>query len=254
MPTNDQPLVILCAMHAEADAIIAALGLEPADHPWPDELPPRLWRGVIGGHSVDLVVNGLDPRTGAQLIGTTPATLAAQLVIAHLTPSALLVAGAAGGCSQETEIGQVLLIERAYHHDRRIPLPEFADYAHGPEGLVSSPELAEALGARLGTISTGNALDTPEIDLAFFRAHGVTVKDMETASIAWVASLTRTPVLALRAITDYYDHPTPEHQFLANFDAALCGLSGAIARGLPRLIAGGLVERAGRQKTGGPHT
>lgn len=236
MPSQHRPFVILCAMHTEADAIIDALDLKPAPHPWPNHLPPRIWSGVINNHPVTLAVNGRDPRTNAELIGTTPATLATTLVIDHLNPSAILIAGAAGGCSQTTTIGQVLLIDRAFHHDRRIPLPEFADYAHGPELLHCPQHLADALNIRIATISTGNAIDSPEIDLAFFKANSVTVKDMETASIAWVAALSGTPVIALRSITDHYDHPSPEHQFLSNFEHALRNLADSIKQGLPALL------------------
>lgn len=232
------PITILCAMQAEADAIIHTLGLSPARAPWPDHLPPRFWSGPVAGTETHLVTNGHDPRTNADLIGTTPATLAALTAITHLSPSLLLIAGAAGGRSGATEIGQVLLIDRAFHHDRRIPLSMFADYAHGPEPLDHSPALAAAFGVRTATISTGNALDTLDHELAFFDRHAITVKDMETASVAWAAAQHRTPVAALRSITDFFDHPTPEHQFLANFDHALANLGETIARGLPGLVAG----------------
>lgn len=225
-------LAILCAMGAEADAVAQALNLKPAPAPWPATLPPRLWSGRVMGRTINLVSNGHDARTGADLIGTTPAVLATTTLINHLRPSALLIAGAAGGCSESTSIGQVLLIDRAYHHDRRIPLPGFADYAHGPEQLHHSPQLAQAFGATIANISTGNGLDTLPHELDFFRRHQVTVKDMETASIAWVANLHAVRPIALRSITDFYDHPTPEHQFLANFDHALSALARSIGEGI----------------------
>ena len=234
--TIRKPLVILCAMQGEADAIIARMGFSPVDAPWPGSLPPRMWAGNVDGHLVRLVTNGHDPRTGADLIGTTPATLATSLIVEKLEPGMILVAGAAGGCSESTKVGDVLLIERAFHHDRRIPLPEFAEYAHGPERLHASPHLAEAFGAKIGTISTGNALDTLDWELAFFKENGVTVKDMETASIAWTATLSGVPVMALRSITDHYDHPSPESQFLTNFEQALRNLAESVATGLPALL------------------
>ncbi len=231
------PIIILCAMQGEAHAIIERLGMMPDNCPWPKSLPPRMWSGKVEGERVVLVTNGYDPRTGADLIGTTPATLATSLIVEKLDPGMILIAGAAGGCSESTAVGDVLLIERAFHHDRRIPLPEFAEYAHGPETLHASPHLAEAFGAKMGTISTGNALDTLAWELAFFKENGVTVKDMETASIAWTANLSGVPVMALRSITDYYDHPSPESQFLANFELALRNLAKSIAAGLPVLLS-----------------
>lgn len=241
MTETPKPIVILCAMQGEADAIIERLGMTPHAYPWPESLPPRMWSGEVEGEWVVLVTNGHDPRTGADLIGTTPATLATSLIVEKLNPRAILVAGAAGGCSERTRVGQVHLIERAFHHDRRIPLPEFADYAHGPETLVASNHLADAFGAQMGTISTGNALDTLDWELAFFRERGITVKDMETASIAWTANLSGVPVLALRSITDHYDHPAPESQFVANFEHALRELAESIAVGLPIVIRDRLI-------------
>lgn len=223
-------------MQGEADAIIARLGLTPAPTPWPETLPPRMWSGMVDGEQVLLVTNGHDPRTGADLIGTTPATLATSLIVEKLNPALILVAGAAGGCSRSTKVGDILIIDRAYHHDRRIPLPEFEDYAIGPEHLLCSQRLAEAFRARVGRISTGNALDTLPPELDFFKTHDITVKDMETASITWTANLSDVPVVAVRAITDHYDHPAPESQFLTNFEHALRHLGESVSRGLPSLL------------------
>ena len=228
-------IVILCAMQGEADAIIASLGLESCVQPWPDSLPPRLWEGQVAGSRVLLVTNGHDPRTGADLIGTTPATLATSLIVEKLQPAVILIAGAAGGCSSRTRVGDVLLIDKAFHHDRRIPLPEFAEYAHGPEPLLANESIAQAFGATIANISTGNALDTLDTELEFFAGNDVSVKDMETASIAWTANLSDVPVMALRAITDHYDHPAPESQFLSNFEHALRHLAESVSRGLPTL-------------------
>ncbi len=224
-------LTILCAMQPEADAIIAALELTKTNTPWPTNLPPKLWSHP--DHPLTLVTNGHDPRTNANLIGITPATYATQLLINHLNPSCLLIAGAAGGDSASTSIGQTFLIDQAYHHDRRIPLPEFAHYAHGPEPLHAP----QSIDLPTATISTGNALDTLPHELDFFKAHNSTVKDMETASIAWTASLHQTKAIAIRSITDFYDHPTPETQFLNNFDLALTNLAQAIKSNLPALLA-----------------
>lgn len=221
-------------MQAEADPIIAALGLQPATPPWPSALPMHHWQHPTD--PITLTTNGTDPRHNVDLIGTTPATLAAHAIIEHTQPAAILVAGACGGHSARTAIARVHIIDRAYHHDRRIPLPGFDTYGLGPEPLHHTPQLAQAFNATPATISTGNALDTLPTELDFFDQHNVTTKDMETASIAWTASHTNTPVIALRAVTDYFDHPTPEHQFLANFDAATTALAESVRQGIQTLI------------------
>jgi nucleoside phosphorylase len=229
------PLVtILCAMRAEANPIIARLGLRPAGPGWDARLPMRCWSHP--SEPVTLVINGTDARTGVDLIGTTPATLATQVIVHHQRPAAILVAGAAGGRSGRTEIGRVHLVDRAFHHDRRIPLPGFESYGIGPEPLHHTTALAEACGVSVATISTGNALDTLDAELAFFDHRAVTLKDMETASIAWTAGLTGTRVMALRSVTDFFDHPSPQEQFLANFDAAVTSLAASVERGLGAIL------------------
>jgi 5'-methylthioadenosine nucleosidase len=227
-------VTILCAMRAEAEPIIAGLGLEPAEPGWNAAWPVRCWRHPA--EPVTLVVNGTDARTGVDLIGTTPAVLATLAVVGHLRPRAILVAGAAGGHSERTAIGRVHLVDRAFHHDRRIPLAGFDACGIGPEPLHHSGALAEAFGVGMASISTGNSLDTLPGELAFFERHAVTLKDMETASVAWTAAHAGTRVVALRAVTDFFDHPTPEHQFLANFDAAVTNLAACVGRGLPGLL------------------
>lgn len=227
-------VTILCAMRAEADPIIGALGLEPHEPGWDPALPMRCWRHPC--EPVALVINGTDRRTGVDLIGTTPATLATHAIVQHLRPAAILVAGAAGGRSGRTEIGWVHLVDRAFHHDRRIPLPGFDAYGVGPEPLHCTPDLAAGFGVGVATISTGNSLDTLPGEMDFFERHGVALKDMETASIAWTAAHTGTKVVALRSVTDLFDQPTPEHQFLANFEAAVTNLGACVARGLPALL------------------
>ena len=56
-----------------------------------------------------------------------------------------------------------------------------------------------------GIVSSGNSLDFTKDELALFEAHGVAVKEMEAAAIAWAAHLHGTPTFALKAITDIVD-------------------------------------------------
>jgi len=231
-------VVVLCAMRAEAAPIIAGLGLEAGDPPWDERLPMGYWRHPVD--DVTLVTNGVDARTGADLIGTTPATLATAAICEHLDPDALLIAGAAGGRSGATEIGRVHMVDRAFHHDRRIPLDGFGEYAIGPEALCHCADVARACGAVISTGSTGNGLDTLAGEMAFFDRHGVVVKDMETASVAWTAGRYGTRVVALRAITDYFDRAQPEEQFVANFDLAVGRLAGVTVPVVAALVAGAM--------------
>jgi nucleoside phosphorylase len=81
--------------------------------------------------------------------------------------------------------------------------------------------MAQALGLKEGGVSTGNALDYTDICLQLIDQNEGSVKEMEAAAIAWVASWLKIPFLALKSVTDIVDgeHPTQE-EFLRNLDAA----------------------------------
>lgn len=54
-------------------------------------------------------------------------------------------------------------------------------------------------------MSTSNSLDYTKEDMEAMEKHGVAVKEMEAAAIAWSAHLFGTPMFALKAITDIVD-------------------------------------------------
>lgn len=56
-----------------------------------------------------------------------------------------------------------------------------------------------------GIVSSGNSLGHSKEDMELMIQHGVAVKEMEAAAIAWAAHLHDTPFLALKAITDLVD-------------------------------------------------
>ena len=58
-------------------------------------------------------------------------------------------------------------------------------------------------------MSSGNSLDFTKEDLDLFESHGVAVKEMEAAAVAWAAHLHATPMFALKAITDIVDGAPP---------------------------------------------
>jgi nucleoside phosphorylase len=73
---------------------------------------------------------------------------------------------------------------------------------------VESPpalRLIEALGLKSGIVSSGNSLNCGPEDRAALEASGASIKEMEGASIAYVASLFAVPLLAIKAITDIVD-------------------------------------------------
>ena len=233
---NYAKTTIVMAMQAEARPLIERLKLERQ----PTLGVPVEMYGDPDG-PVTLVTNGRDAVTGVDNIGTQPATLAAWLAIERCKPDLLLNAGTAGGFAERgAVIGDVFLSADAIRfHDRRIPLPGFREYGIGNYPVVDVASLAARLGLKTGVVSTGNSLDCPPVDLEAMQANDADVKEMEAAAIAWVASITATPMVAVKAVTDLVDLPHPaEEQFVANLALASARLADAVVELLPLLRAG----------------
>ena len=173
-------------------------------------------------------------------IGTQPAALQAYVAMRAFAPAVVLSAGTCGGLeSLGFRIGEVVAAAGEFlYHDRRVPIPGFDAYARGHYPAADGRALAAALGLRAGAVASGNDLETHPHDLAFFARHGVVAKEMEAASVAWVGGLLGVPVHALKAITDFVDHPaSTAAQFEANFQAACASLTSAVVRASDWLLS-----------------
>lgn len=229
-------IVVYCAMEAEAAPFVAHHGLVAAPGLLPPPLPCGVYAGTVHGCSVTVVTGGRDAAHGVDSVGTVAAALSVSAALSALSPVHLLLnVGTAGGfAALGGAVGDVYLATGTRHHGRRIPIPGFS--AFGVYALPShpaAPSLAAALGFKTGVVSSGDSLDASVDDLAELGASGAAVKDMEAASVAYVARMHGVPLLALKAVTDVVDggRPTAE-EFLANLGAAAAALQAA----LPRLI------------------
>jgi 5'-methylthioadenosine nucleosidase len=216
-------VVIQMAMEAEAAPVVRALGLinpEPLAPP----LAAQVWAGEHAGLQVRLVTHGRDPRFGVDAIGTQPAAVTAWVACERYRPAILLNAGTAGGFARAgAAIGDVYVSDGPVaFHDRRVPLGPFEACGVGSYPCLDCLSLAATLGLKLGQLTTGDSLDLCDADARAIEASGATVKDMEAASIAWVASIWATPFVALKAITDLVDgeHAATE-AFVRNLDLAV---------------------------------
>ena len=225
-------VLVVMAMAAEAEPIAEALGLEETDRPVGDFLPVRWFEG----RDVWLALNGPDRRYHVDSIGTTAAALTTLRAIERSDPSWVVSAGTAGGFADRGgSIGQVVLARGpVIHHDRRVPLAGFEEYAAGSYPSADLGDLADRLGFTNGPCSSGDSLDAPSTDLAAMAVHGTLAKDMEAAAVARVAELTGRPFTALKVITDIVDGPRPTaEEFVENLHTA----SARLAEALPRLLA-----------------
>ncbi len=227
-------LLIVMAMHAEAEPVIRRLALKAVQTPpWASPVPMRLWQGQLGLLEVDLVVNGVDPASGLDLIGTQPATASTMLGCEAFKPDLVLSAGTCGGfLKRGATIGKVYLAtDRVWFHDRRVPIPGFDELARGGYPVADLSAIGAALGLEPGIVSTGDSLDLSPEDSARIEQVGAHAKEMEAAAVAWVAGLFGAQFTALKAVTDMVDgeHPTQD-EFFANLKHATESLAGALVR------------------------
>lgn len=214
------------AMAAEATPLLAAIGADEIEAPgWASGLPTRLFRQPDhGGVDVLVATNGTDPRTGVDCIGGQAAALSTLVALRAHSPDLVLSAGTAGGWARAgAAIGDVYIAwDRFVHHDRRIAIPGFDEFGMGNHPAADLRDHAEAIGCRLGVVTTGESLDETDVDRLRILESGAEVKDMEGAAVAWVASLHQTPVSAVKAVTDLVDSPVAtEAQFVANLGSAV---------------------------------
>jgi len=215
-------VAIVMAMRAEARSVITALGAEAV--PVPAGRPFEWFVAERDDHRVVVALNGVDRRHGVDLVGTEPAVLNTGAVCDAFAPDLVVSAGTAGGWQRAgATVGDVYVSwPHVVRHDRRIDLEGLRDYGIGRHAVwEGAPVLADRLGARLGVVTTGNALDESDTDRRWILELDGEVKEMEAAAVAWVCELHAVPFVAVKTITDLVDHPTPTgEQFLANLRTA----------------------------------
>ena len=124
-------------------------------------------------------------------------------------------------------------------HRSRIPIPAFVPYGVGRlDASIDVAGMAEALGYKVGSCTTGNSLDKTPDDMERMVSNGASVKDMEAAAIAWSCALHGdTPFLGVKVVTDIVDGDVPtQDEFLRNLSAASKSLQTALPRILDHII------------------
>ena len=250
-------ILLHVAMLAEARPLLDQFKLDAAS-PLDAGLPAHVWRRS-GGGPLALVVHGIDPDHACDRIGTETATLVSHLAVRALRPKLVINAGTCGGFeSRGATIGAIYVPSRYLFHDQRVDLPRFGDFARGaidadaplPAGGTSAPAgdprsapaVAAAIGAARGPLATGSSLDATATELALFDREGVVAKDMEGAAIARVCRDLRTPLVAVKSVTDMVDHKADTAaQFVRNLSKATDRLAAALERLLGSLAPGARV-------------
>ncbi|HPI70467.1 MAG TPA: hypothetical protein PLF99_04010 [Tenuifilaceae bacterium] len=215
-------LALIMAMDAEARPMIKRFNLS-----WKGPLNPRLPMMLyVGKHKksvINLITSGECSRFMVDHIGTQPAVLSTHLAIDTLSPDIIINPGTAGGfIKANASVGDVYLGHpQVCYHDRRINLPGFKEYGIGHYPTYQSDIIAEKMNLKTGVVTSGSSLDYTPHDLEIMSSYDGIVKDMEAASVAWVAQLYNIPFIAIKAITDLIDGNEPtEEEFLKNLHLA----------------------------------
>ncbi len=226
-------ICFVVAMYAEAQPIIDALELVE-DQSFCPKHPMRAWTGKYRNLQLSLVINGKDPETGLDLIGTQAATLATQFAVEKFFPQLLINAGTAGAFGENgAEIGDVFLSrDHVVFHDRRVPIAGWDKQSIGFFPVWDVAPLA-SLGFKTGIVTTGNSLDMPEHDEENIRKIGGEIKEMEAAAVAWVARLHKVPLFCVKAVTDLMDSGIPTHE---EFDLNLKLATANLRDGVKKII------------------
>lgn len=229
------PILIQYAMRIEAQPLLDRFGIA-AGQPLAPELPFRAHEARLpSGRKLVIVLAGVEERFGVDAIGGLPATLLGYLAIRRHSPALLINAGTAGGFeSNGDRIGEVFCARDAVHlHARRCEIPGLREMGRGAYRIPDTETLAGKLGVRRAIVSSGDSLDCSAEDLRHIRASGATLKEMEAGPLGWVCEKLRVPLLPIKSVTDFVDHPSPSHeQFLANYGHAVEELTRVVARAL----------------------
>lgn len=220
------------AMEDEARPIIHELNLNHKGKLL-SPLPMEFYEGKHNSLKIDLVTSGKCDKHNVDHVGPHVAVLNTASAISQLQPDLIINPGTAGGfVSAGGNIGDVYLsYPMICYHDRRVPLPGFDAYGIGSYYCYDTREIANALGLKMGIVSTGSSLDYSDKDLELIKSYGGVIKEMEAASIAWVADLYKIPFFAIKSITDLVDNSTPtEEEFVKNLGYASIALSREVTR------------------------
>lgn len=205
-------LVYIVAMEEEATPFIQHYGVEEVKDFF-KPLPCKLFKKEIGTNELYVVLNG--KVHGTNLVGCESAAVATLATIYKLEPDLIVNSGTCGAFKENgAEIGKVYIGNGAMFHDRRVPGDdEFFTQTLGNYSVWDkSKDVADALGLSMGKITTGSSLDMQDCDLEIIKSGNGELKDMEGAAVGFVCSLTETPVMFVKSVTDLCDDTTDTYE------------------------------------------
>jgi 5'-methylthioadenosine nucleosidase len=220
-------ITIQCAMRIEAAPIIETFSLQKIPSLKP-HYPFEFYAGSVGQNlKVILGIAGEDPWHKVDSIGSVPATLLADVLVAQ-KPDLMINPGTAGGFqASNASLSEVYLGGPfACFHSRRSSVPGMDAMGLGNYPCAHSDSLSEALKIKQAIVSSGDALDYSKEDALYIKRNGAALKEMEAGAIGWICAINNVPFLPIKAITDFVDHPADTaEQFFSNYKSAVSALA-----------------------------
>lgn len=196
-----QKILLVVAMDKEAEPIIKALSLQKSSLHL-GTLPMQAYEGRYHNLDIAMIINGQDPIYKVQNVGTQPATLSTYLGIQHFHPNLVISIGTAGGVVEKgAKVKDIYVSDKIYFYGRRMPGQEA--YGLGGYSSLKLPLLDKQADLKSVVMCSGDSFDDNKGDFQIILKQGCTTVDMEAAGVAWVSSVMKTPMFAMKGVTDY---------------------------------------------------
>lgn len=217
-PKSIKKVLLVVAMNTEAEPIIKAFNLKKSTVQF-DGLPMQSYSGKYAKLDIFMMVNGMDPMYKVENVGTQPATLSTYLGIKRFHPDLVVSIGTAGGVAKNgAQIKHIYLSKKIYFYDRRIPVGrDYTQYGLGGYPSVNLESIMKKTKLESGVVCSGDSFDANQTDAQIIEHQGCTTVDMEAAGVAWVSMLMKTPMVAIKGVTDYTQDKNGHEQFEKNF-------------------------------------
>lgn len=226
-------VLVYMAMKEEMAPFVERHGLKQVKLPsqlFPDSVPFECFQGTISKMSVSIIWSGRSKRFGSNNVATTAAAVGSYAGILAVKPDLVISCGLAGGISHlGASLGDVYISTKCVFHSRSILNSGFfEEYGFGHYRSPPLVRLADTVAAKLGVVSSSDALDCDEASLQIMLSNGAAVKEMESAAIAWVCQSLQVPFFALKYITDIVDDP---RKIVEGTDSTFREFSGNVSSG-----------------------
>lgn len=210
-------ILLVVAMDTEAFPIINALKMKKLSHSF-SGLPMQGYLGKYDNLDVLLILNGEDSLHKVQNVGTQAATLTTYLGIEYFHPDLVISIGTAGGVAENgAKMGDIYVSKKIKFYSRRIPIPGYDEYGIGDYTSANFEKITNKINLKKGIVCSGDSFDENQADREIMLKQGCSVIEMEAAGAAWTSMLMKTPMLAIKGITDIVGNPNAHEDFEKNF-------------------------------------